>query len=87
MSQTDDDDTCLADTQKRTHPKSTNKARRFTEKEEDATVRDEADDPESVELRETLNELKSVITGLFKKVEQNEKRLMELQKTANCSRQ
>lgn len=82
---TDDDETCLPqqDVQSLSSIRQRRKDKTSSlSRDED---NDEEEDADCIELKETLAELKSVIIGLFKKVEQNEKILKELQ-SASSSR-
>ena len=81
---TDDDETCLPvprDVQRPLSPSRRRNGKTSSRPQDN----EEEEDADCMELKESLAELKSVITGLFKKVEQNEKTLKELQ-SASSSR-
>ena len=82
---TDDDETCLPqDLHSQQAIRREGKVGKTSSSSRDENG-EEDEDEDCAELKETLAELKSVITGLFKKVEQNEKILKELQ-SASSSR-
>ena len=80
---TDDDETCLPVPRDVQSPPSIRQRRKG--KLSSRSRDEEEEDADCMELKQSLAELKSVITGLFKKVEQNEKILKELQ-SASSSR-